>query len=227
MNVPPGAGNLVFTDPRGGNMPPFEREHRIQPAEGELIMFPPWLKHEVTPNCGAKEGYRISISFNYHGDEEVEGDIWGDATVGFDVITYDANATAATEGGKGKGKEAEMLAAVRKAISGAQNAQNAPNKRERELQKNAQGVARPPNNAGDDNNAKDNALHEINLLRAELARYKLSQRLFGWVLAGGLAAQLAWSLAGFVFDGQDDGHGGQGGGGGDGGGAEASHAKAD
>lgn len=43
-----GAQKFAFEDPRGIN-PPFGKTHNHQPREGELIMFPSWASHFITP----------------------------------------------------------------------------------------------------------------------------------------------------------------------------------
>ena len=78
--LPEGAGKLAFSDPRGA-LPPFENMAGIRPREDELVTFPPWVGHEVMPNCGATSDKRIPISFNLV-DDELEHH-WGDATAGY------------------------------------------------------------------------------------------------------------------------------------------------
>jgi len=64
----PKSGSIEFLDPRAGSemvLSPkvlFGREKIIQPGEGEIIIFPSWLKHWVHPYWGL--GKRISIAFN-------------------------------------------------------------------------------------------------------------------------------------------------------------------
>ncbi len=83
--LPAGAGEIAFADPRG-QVPPFERAWHVAPREGELLLFPPWLGHEVTSNCAAGDGEpRISISFNYV-DDDIEDGAWGEATAGLEII---------------------------------------------------------------------------------------------------------------------------------------------
>ena len=72
--VPAGAGPIVFEDPRHSQMmaapprkanAPREFKHHISetPAEGTVLLWESWLRHEVPLN--RSEGLRISISFNY------------------------------------------------------------------------------------------------------------------------------------------------------------------
>jgi uncharacterized protein (TIGR02466 family) len=72
--VPPGAGPIVFEDPRLAMLmaaPPRKktapreiRSHLSEtPAAGTIMMWESWLRHEVPLNRA--EGNRISISFNY------------------------------------------------------------------------------------------------------------------------------------------------------------------
>ena len=74
VSVPPGAGPIVFEDPRHGQMmaaPPkaknAPREHQTHisemPQAGSVLMWESWLRHEVPLNRA--EGLRISVSFNY------------------------------------------------------------------------------------------------------------------------------------------------------------------
>ena len=74
VEVPRGAGQLKFEDPRLGlhmAAPPRRRDapRRLQafvslPATaGDLVLFESWLRHEVPP--ARFSGERISISFNY------------------------------------------------------------------------------------------------------------------------------------------------------------------
>ena len=72
--VPPGAGPIVFEDPRHPQMmaapprkasAPREFKHHISetPQEGTVLLWESWLRHEVPLNKA--NGLRISISFNY------------------------------------------------------------------------------------------------------------------------------------------------------------------
>jgi len=70
--VPPGAGDIVFDDPRGP-LPPFENRIIHTPKEGDLIIFPSWLLHQVSPTFGDEE--RISFSFNIPGDWTQTADV--------------------------------------------------------------------------------------------------------------------------------------------------------
>lgn len=70
VDVPPGAGSIVFKDPRPG--PQHARslgkgvnslsEVSLQPKTGALLLFPNWLEHSVEPN--ESEQARVSIAFN-------------------------------------------------------------------------------------------------------------------------------------------------------------------
>eukprot|EP00051_Salpingoeca_urceolata_P018759 m.266296 g.266296 ORF g.266296 m.266296 type:complete len:280 (+) comp19274_c0_seq5:196-1035(+) len=64
LQVPEDAGPIVFEDPRGG-LPPFDDTEVIHPKEGDLILFPSWLRHKVEPTPGAEP--RISLAFNMPG----------------------------------------------------------------------------------------------------------------------------------------------------------------
>merc|ERR1712050_263687 len=61
--VPPLAGSIVFVDPRGPDSPFTCNRLEHKPLAGEMLLFPPWLVHEVTSSKEAKQA-RISLSFN-------------------------------------------------------------------------------------------------------------------------------------------------------------------
>ena len=42
---------------------PFTRDFLFAPADGDLIVFPSWLPHEVEPNLSNRE--RINVAFNF------------------------------------------------------------------------------------------------------------------------------------------------------------------
>ena len=74
LSVPGGASSLKLEDPRlpmmmarpavRADAPQAERPFvYLAPAEGTILMWESWLRHEVPPN-GAKSE-RVSISFNY------------------------------------------------------------------------------------------------------------------------------------------------------------------
>jgi uncharacterized protein (TIGR02466 family) len=74
VTTPPGAGALRLEDPRLGLMmaaPPRradaadeqKRFVTLTPAEGALVLWESWLRHEVTP--GQARSARVSLSFNY------------------------------------------------------------------------------------------------------------------------------------------------------------------
>ena len=63
--VPEGAGRLWLEDPRG-RLKPFGRDIAHTPRPGELLLWPSWLRHGVTPNMNTTHP-RISLSFNYNG----------------------------------------------------------------------------------------------------------------------------------------------------------------
>ena len=96
LSAPEGTGPICFFDPRG-DIPPFERQIRHIPTEGELLIFPPWLSHAVAPtsgnsNNGEETSPRISLSFNLV-DDELEGGRygWGEATAGLEVVTLESD----------------------------------------------------------------------------------------------------------------------------------------
>eukprot|EP01038_Epipyxis_sp_PR26KG_P007932 gene7932-10765_t len=72
ITSPPKSGSIVFEDPRGSH-PPFGKTLEIQPKPGDLVLFPSWLIHRVSPTLTNEP--RISISFNLDGDWETTTDI--------------------------------------------------------------------------------------------------------------------------------------------------------
>eukprot|EP00429_Kryptoperidinium_foliaceum_P069211 CAMPEP_0176060014 /NCGR_PEP_ID=MMETSP0120_2-20121206/29910_1 /TAXON_ID=160619 /ORGANISM="Kryptoperidinium foliaceum, Strain CCMP 1326" /LENGTH=293 /DNA_ID=CAMNT_0017393553 /DNA_START=181 /DNA_END=1060 /DNA_ORIENTATION=- len=74
------AQELIIMDPRGEN-PPFNREYRIKPVVGELIVFPAWTPHrwEVNPSSKANI-YLAFIAWPPEGthDFDWEDDAMGD-----------------------------------------------------------------------------------------------------------------------------------------------------
>jgi len=76
IKMPPHGGRIVFDDPRGNGRAPFDSILPFNPREGDLILFPSWLLHKVTPTRGAEP--RISIAFNVPGK-------WEDVTDSKDV----------------------------------------------------------------------------------------------------------------------------------------------
>ena len=74
VSVPKGSSVIKFEDPRMGLFmatPPRKEKARtrnqnfvaLNPAEGSVVLFESWLRHEVPMNTTAKP--RISVSFNY------------------------------------------------------------------------------------------------------------------------------------------------------------------
>jgi uncharacterized protein (TIGR02466 family) len=74
VKVPPGAGPIVYEDPRLSRMmaapprqktaPPVFKSHvSFTPEPGSVLLWESWLRHEVPLNRA--EGERISVSFNY------------------------------------------------------------------------------------------------------------------------------------------------------------------
>ena len=62
LNVPEGSGDIVFIPE-----PNFIPTSMVESVEGELLMFPGWLKHKVTRHQGDEK--RISVSFNLYPNE--------------------------------------------------------------------------------------------------------------------------------------------------------------
>jgi hypothetical protein len=60
--VPAGAGGLWLQDPRG-TLPPFTQRLKFAPSNGDLVVFPSWLQHQVALGQSSGE-LRVSWSFN-------------------------------------------------------------------------------------------------------------------------------------------------------------------
>ncbi|KAF4671974.1 hypothetical protein FOL47_001061 [Perkinsus chesapeaki] len=72
----PGNGKLVLMDPRG-QVPPFGRTVSIDVYPGQLVIFPSWLNHMVSPTTGSSDAgsqRRVMIAFNVQ-DSRYPGDI--------------------------------------------------------------------------------------------------------------------------------------------------------
>jgi len=66
--VPSNSGRIVFEDPRG-SLSPFGRlQTYFEPSEGDIVLFPSWLIHKVSPTPGTD--MRLSIPFNVAGKWE-------------------------------------------------------------------------------------------------------------------------------------------------------------
>ena len=70
---------------------------------GDLVLFPPWLGHAVTAAPSAladADGPRISISFNYAGDDALEEGrhAWGQVTAGLDALALEEGLHLQAEG---------------------------------------------------------------------------------------------------------------------------------
>jgi len=69
IQLPEGNNEIVFEDPRPARLMDFQRSCLIKdeyfshyPKVGELLLFPSWLPHFVSPNTSDEN--RITISFN-------------------------------------------------------------------------------------------------------------------------------------------------------------------
>lgn len=68
VKTPKETGKLLLHDPRGP-LPPFDKSIiKLSPKSGDILMFPSWLIHEVSPTEGDSE--RISIAWNVPGSWE-------------------------------------------------------------------------------------------------------------------------------------------------------------
>jgi hypothetical protein len=73
VSCPEGAGKIIFEDPRGA-LPPFGNRVIHTPRTGQMLLFPPWLVHHVTPTTSTSRP-RVSISFNIGGDWSATSDL--------------------------------------------------------------------------------------------------------------------------------------------------------
>jgi hypothetical protein len=69
-----GEGDLVLEDPRGA-LPPFGGRYRHRVREGDLVLFPGWLVHHVTPCCSGSGAERVAVAFNVEGQWEPTADL--------------------------------------------------------------------------------------------------------------------------------------------------------
>ena len=68
------SGSIVFDDPRGPRWP-FDGRYIHHPTPGELILFPSWLVHQVTPTLSPEGETRVSWSCNTKGSWEDTADV--------------------------------------------------------------------------------------------------------------------------------------------------------
>ena len=78
ISVPSGSGKIVFRDPRpqaemsqlnmrlGRSIPSLNPRFEVTPEQGDLLLFPSWLLHQVEPGVG-QYGHRISMAINIKG----------------------------------------------------------------------------------------------------------------------------------------------------------------
>jgi uncharacterized protein (TIGR02466 family) len=59
VKVPPKSGSIMFEDPRGVGVEPYDNRFVVHPKEGDIILFPSFLVHEVATTYSSSE--RISI----------------------------------------------------------------------------------------------------------------------------------------------------------------------
>ena len=63
-----GTGAIVFTNPANimaecNPGSPFTRDYRIEPKDGDLLLWPSWMPHEVETNFSDRE--RINLAFDF------------------------------------------------------------------------------------------------------------------------------------------------------------------
>ena len=66
VRMPEQSGGIQIHDPRSN----WHEDIILHPKEGEFIMFPAWLRHNVLPTNGPPEDPRISIAWNTYGNWE-------------------------------------------------------------------------------------------------------------------------------------------------------------
>ena len=64
--MPQPSGGIAIHDPRSN----WHEDIILYPKEGEFIMFPSWLRHNVLPTNGPSDDPRISIAWNTYGSWE-------------------------------------------------------------------------------------------------------------------------------------------------------------
>ena len=76
--MPSDSGKIVFRDPRpqaemsqlnmrfGKSIPSLSPRFEVTPEQGDLLLFPSWLMHQVEPGVG-QHGLRISMAINIKG----------------------------------------------------------------------------------------------------------------------------------------------------------------
>lgn len=86
VNVPEGSGDIVFIPE-----PEYIPTSMIESQEGELLMFPGWLKHKVTRHQGEEK--RVSVSFNLYPKEIMEWRLAGRTSLDFTKPKQDQEET--------------------------------------------------------------------------------------------------------------------------------------
>ena len=78
ISVPSDSGKIVFRDPRpqaemsqlnarfGQSISSLNPRFELSPEQGDLLLFPSWLMHQVEPGFG-QHGLRISMAINIRG----------------------------------------------------------------------------------------------------------------------------------------------------------------
>ena len=66
VRMPQHSGGIAIHDPRSN----WHEDIILYPKEGEFIMFPSWLRHNVLPTNGPPDDPRISIAWNTYGSWE-------------------------------------------------------------------------------------------------------------------------------------------------------------
>jgi hypothetical protein len=69
VRVPDNGGRITFEDPRGP-FPPFRNTIAINTRPGDIVFFPTYIPHQVTPTVGKTERVSIAVNFLTRGDPE-------------------------------------------------------------------------------------------------------------------------------------------------------------
>ena len=70
--IPIKIGNLIFKNPANllndcGIKSPFTRNYKLEPKDGDLLVWPSWVPHEVDINNSDKQRINIAINVSFIG----------------------------------------------------------------------------------------------------------------------------------------------------------------
>merc|ERR1739848_246143 len=103
--------HLVFEDSRGF-VAPFGRKHYHQPVQGELMLWPSWAPHAMTPNPAHGTNIYLSVLIYPPGgsrDFDWEDDTLGDVVEHRSSRIQRAKKPAATESADKQGRKQDEL----------------------------------------------------------------------------------------------------------------------